>query len=98
MAALSYEEERIRILAESRKKKRRALLLTLLASAVLIAAFILVCRFWLNYIGFSLVVFLVLIGLTVKLGGEAVGRENQMVKHRLELLDENQPHGKFRWE
>lgn len=98
MATLSYEQERTRIMMESRKKKRRVLLLTLLVSALLIATFILVCRFWLNYIGFSLVIFLVLIGLTVKLGGEAVGRENEMQKHKLKLLDENQPHEKFKWE
>lgn len=98
MATLSYEEERTLILAQSRKKKRRALLITLLISVMLVAAFILVCRFWLNFIGFSLVIFLILIGLTVKLGGEAIGRENQMQKHRLELLDEKTPHGKFKWE
>lgn len=98
MASLTYEEERKKIIEESRRKKRWILLATLGVSIVLIAAFILVCMFWLNYIGFSLVVFLVLIGLTVKLGGQGVANVNKLQKHRLELLDENSPSGRFKWE
>lgn len=97
MPSLGYEEEREKILTQARKKKRRIIAITIIASVILIAAFLVVCKFWLNLIGFSLVALLVLMGLTVKLGGQAVANVNQMQKHRLELLDENSPSGGFQW-
>ena len=78
MPSLGYEEEREKILTQARKKKRRIIAITIVASVILIAAFLVVCKFWLNLIGFSLVALLVLMGLTVKLGGQAVANVNQM--------------------
>ena len=97
MSAPSYEEQREQIVSESRRQKRRALLLAIAAFVVIITVFIIVCKFWLNLIGFSVVVLLILLGLTAKLGGQAVSNANQMEKHRLQLLDENAPSGGFKW-
>ena len=97
MPSLNYEEEREKILTQARKKKRGIIAITVFAAVVVIVVFLVVCKFWLNLIGFSLVALLVLIGLTVKLGGQAVSNVNKMQKHRLELLDENSQSGGFQW-
>lgn len=90
MAQQSYEEQRALIERESRQKRRRALALTIVGFVVVIAIFVSVCFFKLEWIGFSAVALLILLGLIAKLGGQAVADARQMERHRLKLLDENE--------
>lgn len=89
MAEGTYEEQRAAIVAESKKQKRKILWLTVGGFALVIAAFIVVCIFWLNLIGFSVAALLILLGTIAKLGGEAFSNAKKMEQHRLQLLDEN---------
>ena len=91
----SYEQERDRLERETKQKRRRVLALTSAGFVVVIAAFVAVCCYRLSWIGFSAVALLILLGLIAKLGGQAVKNINQLYRHRLQLLDENAPSGKF---
>lgn len=97
MIVTTYEQQREQIVRESRHKKRLALVLTIVACALVMTAFIVVCYFKLEWIGFSVVALLVLLGLAAKLGGQTIADANKLEKHRLKLLDENEESGGFKW-
>lgn len=92
----SYEEQRGQLERKTKQKRRWVLVLTIAGFAVLIAAFVVVCCYRLSWIGFSAVALLILMGLIAKLSGQAIKNINQMYRHRLQLLDENAPSGKFK--
>ncbi len=98
MAEKSYEEQRQEIDREAASKKRKVLLLTGLAMLVVIAAFVAGLMLKPEWVGFFAAGGLILLGFLAKIGGEGLKNAKIYQQHRLELLDENAPGGRFKFQ
>lgn len=98
MAQRSYEEQRQAIERDSRRQKRKVALLTCGGMLLVIAAFVTGLILKPAWVGFFAAGGLILLGFLAKIGGEALANAKKFEQHQLELLDENAPAGRFKWE
>ena len=98
MAQPTYEEQRAVIEKECRKKRRTALWLTVGGILLVAAAFVVGVIVKAEWVGFFAAGALILMGFIAKIGGEAMKNANIMERHRLQLLDENTPTSRMRWD
>lgn len=98
MAEHSYEEQRREIEKTAGKKKRQALILMIGGILLVAAAFVAGVILKAAWVGFFAAGALILMGTIAKIGGEALKNAKIFEQHQLELLDENAPSGRFKWE
>lgn len=96
MSNQTYEEKREAIIRQGNHQWRKAFWLMLGGILLIAGAFAVGVILKAEWVGFFAAGALILVGFVARVGGEAMKNARNFQQHQLELLDENEPSGRFK--